>query len=58
MPAWEIVARLARLSDAAFEYAGPKAVFEEMTAKVSAMAGAEWGRSARPIQLRFANSRG
>jgi NADH-quinone oxidoreductase subunit G len=58
MPAWEIVARLARLSDAAFEYAGPKAVFEEMVAKVSAFAGAEWGRSARPIQLRFANSRG
>ena len=58
LPAWEVVTRLAQASGATLSYSHPKKVFEEMLSKVSAFAGADWGKPARPLQLRFAGSRG
>ncbi len=58
LPAWEILTRLAQASDAALSYTHPKKIFEEMVGKVDAFKGAEWGKPARLLQLRFANSRG
>jgi NADH-quinone oxidoreductase subunit G len=58
LPAWEVVARLGQACGATLSYNHPKKVFEEMLGKVSAFAGADWGKPARPLQLRFAGSRG
>jgi predicted molibdopterin-dependent oxidoreductase YjgC len=58
LAAWEIAVKLARLCDVAIDWASPRAVFDAMIGAVPALAGAEWGRAARPVQLRFANSRG
>ena len=58
LPAWEVVTRLARACDVALDYPHPKGIFKEMVGAVPAFQGAEWGRTARPIQLRFAHSRG
>jgi NADH-quinone oxidoreductase subunit G len=60
LPAWEVIARLARACDATgFEkHEHARSVFEEMVAQIEPFAGAEWGRTVRPMQLRFANSRG
>lgn len=58
LPAWEIVTRLAQACDAAMSYTHPKKLFEDMVSSVSAFDGATWGRTVRPIQLRWANSRG
>jgi NADH-quinone oxidoreductase subunit G len=58
LPAWEIVTRLAQACGATLSYSHPKKVFEEMLGKVNAFAGADWGKPARPLQLRFAGSRG
>jgi NADH-quinone oxidoreductase subunit G len=57
-PAWQIVTRLAQASDAALGWDHVRKVFLEMVEKVPDFKGAEWGREARPVQLRFANSRG
>ena len=58
LPAWEVVTRLAQACGATLSYSHPKKVFEEMLGKVTAFAGADWGKPARPLQLRFAGSRG
>jgi len=58
LPAWEIVARLAQACDATLSWPHARAVFDEMVAKVAAFKGAAWGAEARPLQLRWANSRG
>jgi predicted molibdopterin-dependent oxidoreductase YjgC len=58
LPAWEILAKLARKLGATMEYPYPRAIFKEMVDKVAAFAGAEWGKEAQLVQLRFANSRG
>jgi predicted molibdopterin-dependent oxidoreductase YjgC len=58
IPAWEILVRLARACGAAVAYDSPKAVFEELRTRVGPLEGAVWGREARSIQLRWANSRG
>ncbi len=58
LPAWEIVAKLARACDAAMDYPNARTVFDDMIANVPAFAGSKWGRHVRPIQLRFAGSRG
>jgi len=58
LPAWEVVTRLAQACDATVSYTHPKKIFEEMLGKVKAFQGAEWGLPARPLQLRFAGSRG
>jgi NADH-quinone oxidoreductase subunit G len=56
--AWELVAKLARKLGATLEYPYPRAIFNELTAKVPSFAGAEWGKEAQLVQLRFANTRG
>ena len=58
LPAWEIVARLARKLGATMEAENPRAVFQEMVAKIPEFAGAQWGKEAPLVQLRFAGSRG
>jgi predicted molibdopterin-dependent oxidoreductase YjgC len=58
LPAWEIITRLAHASGAALGFQGPRQVFDDLAGKVAELGGASWGREARPIQLRFANSRG
>ncbi len=58
LPGWDILSHLARRMGATMEFQTAKAVFAEASAKLSFMKGAEWGRAVRPIQLRFANSRG
>jgi NADH-quinone oxidoreductase subunit G len=58
LPAWEVVNRLAQACDVAMGYSHPKAIFKDMVAAVDAFSGADWGVTARPIQLRFAGSRG
>ncbi|ACY17010.1 2Fe-2S iron-sulfur cluster-binding protein [Haliangium ochraceum] len=58
LPAWEVVAQLAQACDAAVSYTHPKKIFEEMVGKIEAFSGAAWGKPARPVQLRFAGSRG
>jgi predicted molibdopterin-dependent oxidoreductase YjgC len=55
---WEIISRLAKACGAAVEFASAKKVFQEMTDKVEQFKDADWGREVRPVQLRFAASRG
>jgi NADH-quinone oxidoreductase subunit G len=57
-PHWEILGALGLKLDAAVEFPDARAVHREMVANVAAFAGAQWGRTAMPIQLRFAGSRG
>lgn len=58
LPAWEAVTRLGQACKAALGYTHPKNIFTEMVAAVKPFAGADWGKTARPTQLRFAGSRG
>lgn len=58
LPAWEAIVRLAKACDVALDYSHPKSIFKDMVAATPSFEGAEWGRTARPIQLRFAHSRG
>jgi NADH-quinone oxidoreductase subunit G len=55
---WEGVVRLAQASGVKLPWAHPREVFKEMVAAVPELAGAQWGRETRPVQLRFAYSRG
>jgi predicted molibdopterin-dependent oxidoreductase YjgC len=58
VPAWEAVVRLANATGVKMTWTHVREVFKDMTAAVPEFAGAQWGREARPIQLRFAYSRG
>jgi NADH-quinone oxidoreductase subunit G len=58
LPGWDILSHLARKLGATMDFQSAKAVFVEASAKLPFMKGAEWGRNLRPMQLRFANSRG
>jgi len=60
LPAWEIFTRLGQASGSALGYGHVRQVFDEMVGKVGELQGqaARWGRETRPIQLRWANSRG
>ena len=66
VPGWEAITRLAQatLGSASggtgvkLSWTHAREVFKEMVGAVPEMKGAEWGREARPIQLRFAYSRG
>jgi NADH-quinone oxidoreductase subunit G len=58
VPAWEAVVKLATATGAKLVWSTSRDVFREMVDKVPAFAGASWGREVRPIQLRFAASRG
>lgn len=58
IPAWEAVVRLAGATGVKLPWTHAREIFKEMTAKVSELAGTQWVREARPLQLRFAGSRG
>jgi predicted molibdopterin-dependent oxidoreductase YjgC len=58
LPGWDILSHLARKLGATMDFQTAKAVFTEASSKLPFMKGAEWGRPVRPLQLRFANSRG
>jgi NADH-quinone oxidoreductase subunit G len=55
---WDILSHLAHKLGATMDFQSAKAVFTEASSKLAFMKGAEWGRAVRPLQLRFANSRG
>lgn len=55
---WEAVSRLATAAGVKLSWTSARDVFKEMVAQVPAFAGAAWGREVRPLQLRFAGSRG
>jgi NADH-quinone oxidoreductase subunit G len=57
-PGWDIATKLAMATGAKLSYSHPREVFKDMVAQVSSFAGASWGRDVRPLQLRFAASRG
>jgi NADH-quinone oxidoreductase subunit G len=58
LPGWDILSHLARKLGATMDFETAKGVFNEASSKLAFMKGAEWGRNVRPLQLRFANSRG
>ncbi len=58
IPAWEAVVRLAQALSVKMAFTHVREVFVEMTSAVPAWKGIEWVREARPLQLRFAGSRG
>jgi NADH-quinone oxidoreductase subunit G len=58
LPGWDILSHLARKLGATMDFQTAKAVFAEASQKLTFMKGADWGRAVRPLQLRFANSRG
>jgi NADH-quinone oxidoreductase subunit G len=58
IPAWEAVVRLAHATGIKLTWTHPREVFKDMTAAVPAWKDLTWAREARPLQLRFAGSRG
>ncbi len=58
IPAWEAVVRLAHATGVKLAWTHPREVFKDMTAQVPAWKDLTWAREARPLQLRFAGSRG
>jgi NADH-quinone oxidoreductase subunit G len=57
-PAWDWLARLAEALGAAWQIRSPKALFEELSAQVPALEGAQWGEELRTKKLRFGGRRG
>ncbi len=55
---WEAVCRLGGAAGVKMSWSSARDLFKEMTTQVPAFAGAVWGREVRPLQLRFAGSRG
>lgn len=58
VPGWEAVVRLAQASGAKLAWTQPRDLWKDMTAAVAPWKDAPWGREVRPLQLRFAGSRG
>jgi predicted molibdopterin-dependent oxidoreductase YjgC len=58
VPAWEGVVRLAGALGVKLSWTHAREVFKEMVGAVPELSGAQWGRDTRPVQLRFAHSRG
>ncbi|HEX4406659.1 MAG TPA: molybdopterin-dependent oxidoreductase, partial [Polyangia bacterium] len=58
LPGWDILSHLARKLGSTMDFQTAKAVFVEAASQLAFLKGAEWGRAVRPLQLRFANSRG
>lgn len=58
VPGWEAVVRLAQATGAKLTWAQARDVWKDMTAAVPAWKDQAWGREVRPLQLRFAGSRG
>ena len=55
---WEALVRLAGATGAKLTWAQARDVWKDMTASIAAWKGQPWGREVRPVQLRFAGSRG
>ena len=55
---WEIASSLATRLGHQLKWNEPRAVFRELIGTVPQWKDAEWGRTAIPVQLRFAGSRG
>jgi NADH-quinone oxidoreductase subunit G len=58
LPGWEAVVRLAHATGVKLTYTHAREVFKDMTQAVAAWNGLTWAREVRPLQLRFAGSRG
>lgn len=58
IPAWEAVVRLGDSTGVKLTWTHAREVYKDMSAKVPELAGTPWVREARPLQLRFAGSRG
>jgi NADH-quinone oxidoreductase subunit G len=58
VPGWDAIARVATASGTKMSWPHARDVNKEMVSAVSAFASFTWVRDARPIQLRFAASRG
>lgn len=58
LPGWEAVVKLAGATGVKLAWTHARDVFKDMTGKVAALSGLTWVREARPLQLRFAGSRG
>jgi NADH-quinone oxidoreductase subunit G len=60
IPGWEAIVRLAHATGVSSlgAWTHPREVFKDMTAAVPAWKDLKWTREARPLQLRFAGSRG
>jgi predicted molibdopterin-dependent oxidoreductase YjgC len=58
IPAWEAIVRIAHATGVKLAWTHPREVFKDMTAAVGAWKELTWAREARPLQLRFAGSRG
>ncbi|MGE5182761.1 MAG: 2Fe-2S iron-sulfur cluster-binding protein [Acidobacteriota bacterium] len=58
IPAWEAIVRLGNATGVKRTWAHPRDVFKDMIAAVPAWKDLTWVREARPLQLRFAGSRG
>ncbi len=55
---WEAIVRLAHATGVKLSWNHPREVFKDMIAAVPAWKDLTWAREARPLQLRFAGSRG
>ncbi|HSD89455.1 MAG TPA: 2Fe-2S iron-sulfur cluster-binding protein [Kofleriaceae bacterium] len=58
IPGWEAIVRLGHATGVKLTWTHPREVFKDMTAAVPAWKDLTWTREARPLQLRFAGSRG
>jgi NADH-quinone oxidoreductase subunit G len=58
LPGWQAVVKLAAATAVPLMWPSARDVFVDMTARIPAFTGATWGRDQRPLQLRFAASRG
>jgi NADH-quinone oxidoreductase subunit G len=60
LPAWEAIVRLASIAAGAgkLSFTHVRDVFKDMTQTVPAWSALTWAREARPLELRFAGSRG
>ena len=55
---WEAVVRLAQATGVKLTWAQARDVWKDMTAAIAPWKDQPWGREVRPVQLRFAGSRG
>jgi NADH-quinone oxidoreductase subunit G len=55
---WEAIVRLAQATGVKLAWTHAREVFKDMTAQVPAWKDLTWAREARPLELRFAGSRG
>jgi NADH-quinone oxidoreductase subunit G len=58
LPAWEAIVRLGHATGVKRSWSHPREVFKDMIAAVPAWSSQTWVREVRPLQLRFAGSRG